>query len=310
MSLVNLLSGDFPTGPCVLGLGTFDGVHRGHQALLEAMTDFADERGLPGVIFTFDHSPRCSLNSGDFLGEITTPEEKFNLLLATKVSSVVFRPFDREFAATSAKDFVNRIILEKLQAQTVFVGFNFAFGAGRQGNATMLRELLNAHNRDCLIIPPVTVAGQLVSSTLIRETVARGDMAQARLLLGRNFSFSGVVTHGDHRGRELGFPTANLDLYDSKKVLPPHGVYLGRIDTPYGSFPGLVNIGIRPTFGHEHPLLEAHLIGFSGNLYQCTIRVHFIRYLREEVRFPHRDQLVTQIRRDLEEIRSELNNWQ
>ena len=298
MRLKNLLANTFSLEPCVLGLGTFDGVHIGHRRLIAEVRAKAAETGLPSVLLTFDHSPRRLL-SREFPGEITTPEEKFNLLLGTGIDWVVFRPFDAKFAMIPPEQFVQEIILDKLRAKQVFVGFNYGFGAKRLGNAKFLQSFLMRHSIPCTVLPPVLHDGKTVSSTLIREAILKGDFATANDLLGRQAAFTGEVVHGDHRGRELGFPTANILLGGSSKVLPPHGVYAGHADTNQGTFPALVNIGIRPTFNRREPLLEAHLAGFSGNLYHQTIRVRFSQRLRDEMRFPSREALVAQMQDDL-----------
>lgn len=299
MKLKNLLSGDPGIGPCILGIGTFDGVHLGHRQLIADIIGCAREKGLPAVIFTFDHSPRKFLSPEIFRGYLTTPEEKFSLLLGTGVDHVVFRPFDETFAAVSHAEFVKNILIDRLQAETTFVGFNFCFGAGRTGNSDILRHELESHSHRCQVISPVKVGNEIVSSSIIREAVAAGDFARANRFLGRESSFSGEVVHGDHRGRVMGFPTANLQLEESLKILPPNGVYACYADTPDGSFPAIVNIGVRPTFDRRKHLLEAHLLNFSGDLYHRTIRIRFVQRIREEKRFPDMQTLIDQIRHDL-----------
>lgn len=298
MKLKNLLSGNLNIGPCILGIGTFDGVHLGHRTLIENIINCSKEKGLPSVIFTFDHSPRKYLSPEIFKGYLTTPEEKFSLLLATGVDFVVFRPFDETFSQVPYQTFVSDIICNSLDARITFVGFNFCFGAGRTGTAQILSTQLNSCGRECKVIEPVKIQGEVVSSSIIREAVSQGDFIRANQFLGRESSFSGVVVHGDHRGREMGFPTANLALEESQKILPPNGVYACHADTPNGSYKALVNVGIRPTFDRSSHLLEAHLLGFSGDLYHQTIRIRFVKRIREEKKFPDMATLTGQIRKD------------
>ncbi|GAB4270589.1 MAG: riboflavin biosynthesis protein RibF [Candidatus Rifleibacteriota bacterium] len=298
MKLKNLLSGNLDIGPCALGIGTFDGVHIGHRVLIERIIASAKKNGLPSVIFTFDHSPRKFLSPEIFKGYLTTPEEKFSLLLGTGIDYVVFRPFDEAFSKVSHREFVSDIICNQLNALITYVGFNFCFGAGRSGTAEMLAAQLKAAGRDCKIIEPVKINNEIVSSSIIREAVSSGDFERANLFLGRESSFSGEVVHGDHRGREIGFPTANLALEKSEKILPPNGVYACYADTPKGCFKALVNIGTRPTFGTTSHLLEAHLLNFNGDLYHRTIRVRFVKRIREERRFPDMQSLADQIALD------------
>lgn len=298
MTLKNLLSGDPGIGPCILGIGTFDGVHLGHRALIASIINEARNAGLPAVIFTFDHSPRKLLSPKIFKGYLTTPEEKFSLLLGTGIDYVVFRPFDEFFARVSHHDFVKQIICDSLDAQTTFVGFNFFFGARRTGTAQTLAKLLHENQRACRVIEPVKINDEVVSSSIIRQAIAEGDFVRANRFLGRESSFSGEVVHGDHRGRVMGFPTANLQLEQSEKILPPNGVYACFADTPHGSFKAIVNVGIRPTFNRSNHLLEAHLLGFDGDLYHRTIRIRFCKRIRAEKKFPDMQSLSQQIRHD------------
>ena len=299
MKLKNLLSGNLGIGPCVLGIGTFDGVHLGHRQLISDIIHYARQHGLPSVIFTFDHSPRKFLSPKIFKGYLTTPEEKFSLLLGTGIDYVVFRPFDDAFSTVGHTEFVKKILIDQLQAATVLVGFNFCFGAGRAGNAQILSSELSHHGCKCRIIPPVMIDGQVVSSSIIRDAVASGNFQRANQFLGREACFTGEVVHGDHRGRVMGFPTANLQLEESLKILPPNGVYACYADTPEGSHPAIVNIGVRPTFDRRTHLLEAHLLDFNGDLYHRTIRVRFVRRIREEKCFPDMQSLISQINLDI-----------
>lgn len=306
MKLKNLLSGNLGIGPCVLGIGTFDGVHLGHRQLITEIIQYSRQHRLPAVIFTFDHSPRKFLSPRIFKGYLTTPEEKFSLLLGSGVDFVVFRPFDKEFSLISHTDFVKKVLIDQLQAASVLVGFNFNFGAGRAGNAQTLSSELNRFGCKCRIIQPVMLDGQVVSSSIIREAVAAGDFSRANRFLGREACFSGEVVHGDHRGRVMGFPTANLQLEDSLKILPPNGVYACFVDTPEGSYPAIVNIGVRPTFDLRKHLLEAHLLDFNGDLYHRTIRIRFVKRIREEKCFPDMQSLCSQIHLDIAACRQYL----
>ena len=263
---------------------------------------------LPAVIFTFDHSPRRILDPGNFPGAITLPDEKFRLLFDSGVDWVVFRPFDRQFAVIYSQDFVQQILVEQLQTRAAFVGFNFGFGFNREGTAQSLADQLHEKGIECQVLQPVQLDGVTVSSTLVRKAVQSGDLALAHHMLGRPHSLSGVVVHGEKRGRQMGFPTANLLLENIGKVIPPRGVYQTLVDTATGRFPALTNIGVRPTFDRHQLLLEAHLLDFSGDLYSQTIRVQFLHRLREERRFPSMDALIGQIRIDLAEVRQRMTS--
>ncbi|HNV68150.1 MAG TPA: riboflavin biosynthesis protein RibF [Candidatus Ozemobacteraceae bacterium] len=304
MKLVNFLGGHIPFGPCVLGLGTFDGFHLGHRELVRRMVSRARELQLPAVLFTFDLPPKKILDPQNFPGALTLPEEKFQLLLESGVDWVVFRTFDKQFAVTYSQEFVRRILAEKLQAREVFVGFNFGFGFNREGTADSLATDLHELGIGCQILPRVSIDGVTISSTFIREQIKSGNLDQATKWLGRPVTLTGTVIHGEKRGRQMGFPTANLSLEHPVKVLPPHGVYDTIADTPFGSYQAMTNIGVRPTFARHTPLLEAHLLGFNGDLYSQTIRVRFYRRLREERCFPSMESLIAQMKCDLEEVRT------
>ncbi len=302
MKLLNLLSGDLCFDKCALGIGTFDGVHIGHQKLIEELKKVAKAKGLPSVILTFDHSPRKFLFAETFPGYLTTPEEKFSILMSTGVDYVVFRPFDETFSQMGHHDFIKDIIIDKLNAEITLVGFNFGFGVNKSGNAEFLKAELEASGRECSILPPVKLDNVVVSSSFIRQAVTKGNFDISNRFLGRESCFSGEVVHGDHRGRKMGFPTANLVLEKSQKILPPNGVYACYADTPDGSFPAIVNIGTRPTFEKEDLILEAHLLGFNGDLYHRTIRVRFFHRIRDERKFPDMASLVSQIESDKKEV--------
>lgn len=298
MRLKNLLSQDLSIGACIAGIGTFDGVHTGHIELIKQLKSYAQNKNLPSVILTFDHSPRRLLEPHYFQGYLTSPEEKFNLLLSTGVDYVVFRSFDESFANIDFKEFVSEILINKLNVMTAFVGFNFFFGQNRKGTACDLQKEMLSFSRDCIIIPPVKSANETISSSKIREALKEGNFDIANTLLGREASFSGEVIHGEKRGRKMGFPTANIMLEKTWKVLPPDGVYACLTDTPSGTYNSIVNIGTRPTFDGSVHLLEAHLFNFEGDLYHQTLRVRFLKKVRNEIRFSSEKELKNQIEFD------------
>jgi riboflavin kinase/FMN adenylyltransferase len=304
MTIRNILSESLDIGPCAVGIGFFDGVHLGHQRLISELIAYGKRVGLPAVIFTFDHSPRKLLSPDIFKGYITSPEEKFSYLLNLGVDHVVFRPFELDFSKLSHKEFIQEILLDRLNARAVFVGFNFHFGADKHGDAKYLQRKLLNHSCECHIIDKVTHQGEVVSSSIIRQAIEAGDFERANMFLGREASLVGEVVSGDSRGRELGFPTANICLKSTNKILPPKGVYVCYADTPRGTFPALVNIGTRPTFNKKNLLLEAHLIDFTDSLYHQSIRIRFKKRLREEIKFPSAEALIEQITKDQQEAKA------
>ncbi len=298
MKPINVLTDNISSDSTAVALGFFDGVHLGHQELIGRMINFAKTKGLSSVIFTFDKAPKKILGQ-IFDGYLTTPEEKFDILTQTGVDEICYAPFTTDFANQSCEAFVKDILIDKLKAKAVFVGFNFSFGANKSGNSEFLKSELDKYGVECIILNPVTVEEiGIVSSSTIRGALKCGEIAKANKLLGRKFSFTGEVIHGDHRATEMGFPTANLLLKDSEKCLPPNGVYACYADTADGTYPAIVNIGYRPTFNKDTYLLEAHLCNYSGNLYGKTIRIRFLKGMRPEIKFPNMGALIQQIEKD------------
>jgi len=272
--------------PRHVAIGTFDGVHRGHQAVI---------RGADTVL-TFDPHPLSVIHPSALPKLIMPFEVKRDVIAGLKVDELVVIPFDREFAARSAEDFIDHVLIEKLGAKRVSVGENFRFGAKAKGDPGMLAARPEFETR---VVPLVEVDGETVSSTRIRALVAAGDMEGARHCLGAPFMVEGTVVEGDQRGRELGFPTANL-VPDDRLAIPGHGVYAAFAD----GVPAAVNVGIRPTFeSGRGVLIETYLIDREEDLYGRTLRVAFVERLRGERRFPGVEELVAQMRIDVEDAK-------
>jgi riboflavin kinase / FMN adenylyltransferase len=272
--------------PRQVAIGTFDGVHRGHQAVI----DGAD------TVLTFDPHPLEVLHPAALPKLITPFGVKRDVIEGLGVRELVVIPFDREFAGRSAEEFVEDVLVERLGAEWVSVGENFRFGARAQGDPAMLEAHPEFETR---VVPLVEVDGETVSSTRIRALIAAGDMEGARHCLGAPFMVEGEVVSGDQRGRELGFPTANL-VPDDRLAIPGHGVYAAFAN----GVPAAVNVGVRPTFETGRGvLIEAYLIDHEENLYGANLRVAFVERLRGEKRFPGVEELITQMRIDVEEAK-------
>ena len=281
--------------PRRVAVGTFDGVHRGHREVIAG----AD------TVLTFDPHPQSVVAPHSTPRLLTTLDRKAELIARLGVSELVVIPFDGEFAARSAEDFVERVLVERLGATHVSVGENFRFGHKAQGDAEMLR----ADSRfETKVQPLIEIEGEIVSSSHIRGLVLSGAIAEAGRLLGAPFQVRGPVAHGDKRGRTLGYPTANL-VPDARYATPGHGVYacratVGELDAET-SFVAAVNVGVRPQFDSGRgELIEAYLLDFSGDIYGAEIRIDFLRRLRGERRFDSVDALIEQMGRDVEEARA------
>jgi len=278
-------------------IGNFDGVHRGHQALVASTLERARAVSGTAVVLTFDPHPARLLNPGRAPSALCTPIQKAEMLGALGVDRLAVLPFTPELARKGAEEFVREIVVSLLQARAVIVGEGFRFGRGREGDLSALRSLGQRLGFEVVAVAPVTHAGAAVSSSRVREALARGDVGEARALLGRAFWVEGRVVRGEGRGRRLGIPTANLET--ENETLPETGVYAGTCRLPSGeAVPAVVNRGRRPTFGPGAETLEAHLLGWSGDLYEARVRVGFEARLRDERRFADPAALAAQIRED------------
>jgi riboflavin kinase/FMN adenylyltransferase len=270
-----------------VAIGTFDGVHLGHRAVIEG----AD------TVLTFDPHPLSVIRPDALPKLITSFEVKRDLIAGLGVEELVVIPFDRDFSSRSAEQFVEDVLIARLGAEQVSIGENFRFGKGARGDAELLRSRSEFGTR---VVPLVEVDGETVSSTQIRALVAAGEVDKAARFLGGPFLFEGTVVPGDRRGRELGMPTANI-VPDDLLVHPGHGVYAAWAH----GHPAAVNVGVRPTFQTGRGLLvEAYLLDFSGDLYGQTLRIAFLERLRGEKRFESVDDLVAQMHRDVDQARA------
>jgi len=272
--------------PRKVAIGTFDGVHLGHQVVIEG----AD------TVLTFDPHPLEVIHPAALPKLIMPFGVKRDVIEGLGMRELVVIPFDREFATRSAEDFVERVLIERLGAEWVSVGENFRFGAKAKGDPAMLAARTEFETR---VVRLVEVDGETVSSTRIRALIAAGDMAGARHCLGAPFMVEGTVVEGDQRGRELGFPTANI-VPDDRLAIPGHGVFAAFAD----GVPAAVNVGVRPTFDSGRGvLIETHLIDRDEDLYGSTLRVAFVERLRGEKRFAGVEELIAQMRIDVEDAK-------
>ena len=283
----------------VVTVGTFDGVHLGHQDVVARVVATAAEQRQPSVVVTFEPHPLEVLNPAAAPLLLTTRAEKMEALAGTGIDYLLVLPFTEEFAAQSAEEFVEEVLLERLRMGTLLIGHDHGFGRGREGDVETLRMLGAARSFAVDVVPPVlSPSGEVVSSTLIRRAVGTGDMAGACAGLGRSYSVSGEVVHGEARGRGLGFPTLNVAPDSPRKLLPADGVYAVEVASARGRFGGMLNLGGRPTFGDDRRTIEAHLFDATGDFYGERVRVSFVERLRETKRFDSPDALKSQLAED------------
>jgi riboflavin kinase/FMN adenylyltransferase len=290
----------------VVTVGTFDGLHRGHQRVLTEVVGRARAGGLTSVLVTFDPHPLEIVNPAACPKLLTLPDERQELLASTGLDRVVVLPFTRAVAQQSPEEFIRGLRAE-LALEQLVLGYDHAFGRGRSGDEAVVRRLGAAEGFGVAVVDAVREDGQPISSTLIRAAVAHGDLAGAARWLGRPYGLLGRVVPGAGRGRTIGVPTINLAPPDMRKLLPPDGVYAVWVwwrGTRYG---GMMNQGPRPTFAEQGRTLEVHLFDFAGELYGETVRVEWVQRLRDVQAFPSRDALVAQLERDRQAARASLN---
>jgi riboflavin kinase/FMN adenylyltransferase len=285
--------------PAAVTIGFFDGVHRGHQTVIRRTVDVAGARGLTPVAVTFDRHPREVLTPGREPQLLSTLERKAGLIADLGVECLVVLEFTEEFSSWPAEDFVRRVLAEGLSARHTVVGSNFTFGHRAMGTLSTLTDLGAAYGFTAEGVALLQLDGRAVSSSSIREELAKGDLDWPEVALGRRFVLDGRVVPGAGRGRALGVPTANLEV-GHRMLLPAEGVYAGKAELAQGTFVAAVNVGRNPTFGGEPLHAEAYLIDFDGDLLGESIAVEFWARLREEIRFESSDDLVRQIWDDVE----------
>ena len=296
-----------PLGGAALTVGTFDGVHRGHHDVLARLAARARRSGLRSVLVTFEPHPSEVLKPERAPLMLTPGDEKLAALAESGIDYAVILPFTRALAALSAEHFVEDVLLPRFGMRELVVGYDHGFGRDRAGGVDVLRELGERRGFPVEVVPPYVLPnGETVSSTMIRAAVAEGDLERAAEALGRPYSVIGRVAQGEGRGRVLGYPTINVALPSPRKLLPPAGVYAVRGETPAGAFGGMMNLGPRPTFGDGALSLEAHLFDADVKLYHRSVRITFVRWLRETRRFDGPEALVQQLGRDALDARAAL----
>jgi len=286
-----------------LTIGVFDGVHRGHQQIMNRLTAGAHGAGASAVVLTFQPHPAVVLGGRD-IRCLTTAEERAELLAACGIDILITEPFTRELSQVTAQDFMQQL-KTRLGLRHLLIGYDFALGHEREGNASRLAVIGRDLGFGVEIVDKVGDESGAISSTEIRKLVSLGQVAEAANLLGHTYSLSGLVVHGDGRGRRINIPTANL-AYSPDKILPANGIYACWALTGGSQYRAAVNIGINPTFTPDKstPNVEAHILDFDTEIYGRLIRLEFVSRLRDELRFPSVDGLLTQIHADIDQVRA------
>lgn len=281
----------------VVTIGNFDGVHLGHQAIFEKVSERAKEVGGTGIVFTFEPHPReiFSSKKGAFL--LTTLDTKLELIEKGGIDLVICADFTPDFAAQNPREFTKNMLVEKINVKEVFIGHDFNFGKGREGTVEYFQKMGEEFGFKVEVLEPVKINGDIVSSSFVRHFIKDGRVNKAARCLGRPYSLEGKVIGGCNKGSDMGFPTANIDIHDN--LIPHTGVYAVQVVLQKKTFNGVANIGYNPTFKRNHLTVEVHIFNFTGNLYDQTIRLLFIDKIRDEVTFSSGDELKAQIQKDI-----------
>ncbi len=283
----------------VITIGTFDGVHRGHQKIIERIKELAREVDGESIIITFHPHPRLVINPGDkTLRLLNTIDEKIELIEKCGIDNLVIVPFSRDFSEQSAESYINNFLVKSFKPQCIVIGYDHRFGKNREGNFLLLEKMKPQLGYRLEEITKETLDDIAISSTKIRNSLAEGDIKLANELLGHNYTLSGMVVRGLQNGRKLGYPTANIQVDDEFKLIPRKGVYTVRAKVNNQWYGGMMSIGFNPTFDGKQQTIEVNIFDFDGDIYGSKITVEFIHYIRDEKKFNTLDDLIAAIKND------------
>jgi len=299
-----------PSQPAIVTVGTFDGVHIGHQKILSRIAELAKTGGMQSVLLTFFPHPRMVLFPDDNdLRLLSTMDEKIELVRKLGIEHLIIHPFSKAFSRMSAEAYVEEILVQGLNVRTLVIGHDHHFGRNREGNLEELTRLSEAHGFELEEIPAQEISAVNVSSTKIRQSLADGDIAKANSFLGYPYGFQGRVVAGNQLGRTLGFPTANLQAVEPLKRIPAQGAYAGLVKVEGATYQAMINIGVRPTIGQNFTTtIEVHLLDFDGDLYGKTLSIDFYHRLRPEIKFENTERLKEQLSKDAAHAKSLLDS--
>ena len=292
----------------IITIGTFDGVHLGHQKILKKLNIEAENNGLESSVLTFFPHPRTVLNPNFSLKLINTIEERISLFKKSKIDNLIVHPFTKEFSELDSEDYVKNILVDQLKAKIVLIGYDHKFGKNRTADINNLKEYGIKYNFEVIEIKAEEINDIAISSTKIRNSIEEGDIQLSNSYLGYEFSFFGKVVKGNSIGKTLGFPTANIKIGTDLKLIPKNGVYLISTIINQKIIFGMMNIGIKPTTNENTKSIEVNLFDFNQDLYDTNITIYIKQFLREEIKFDSLNELKLQIEKDKITCNSIINN--
>ena len=298
MTIYNNINEFSSTDNTILTIGTFDGVHLGHQKVLERLTNSAKENNLKSTVLTFFPHPRTILNPDKPLKLINSVKERTELLNRSKVDNLIIHPFDKNFSELDPEKYVVEILVKKLKAKIILIGYDHKFGKNRTADITDLKIYGKKYGFKVIEIKAEEISNIAISSTKIRKAISEGNISTAKKYLGYDFSLSGKIVHGKSIGRTLGFPTANIEVKEEYKLLPKNGVYLIQSVINHNKYFGMMNIGIKPTIKESSKTIEVNFFDFEGDLYHKNIEVNIKKFIRDEIKFDSLELLKSQILKD------------
>lgn len=298
MKIIHSISNFTSKESSFVTIGTFDGIHIGHQKILKDLIQSAKKEGKKSVLLTFFPHPRMVLQQNVSIELLNTIEEKSVLLEKMGLDYLIIHPFSKEFSRLTALDFVRDVLVNQLNTSKLIIGYDHHFGKNREGNIDQLREYSQLYDFEVEEIPAQDIDDVAVSSTKIRNALHEGLLKTANNYLGYNYMVSGIVVNGKKLGGKIGFPTANINVKESYKLIPKTGVYVVKTTINGLVYNGMLNIGYRPTVDGKHQTIEAHLFDFDGDLYGKSLEIEFLYFLRDEQKFDSVDDLILQLKKD------------
>lgn len=301
MQIINNVANVIKDKNTILTLGTFDGIHLGHQEIIKKMINISSEKGLRNFVVTFHPHPRRVVSPKQKIKLLSLPEEQEKILKKLGVENLLVINFTKEFSQLSPQQFIEKYLVEILGVNQIVIGYDHHFGKGRGGNVSLLEDAGRKFDFDVIEIPPFLIDGESVSSTKIRNALEAGAIEFANKMLGRYYSFSGKVVAGDKRGRELGYPTANIKMGSEDKLLPALGIYAVKVKLGENNYAGLLSIGKRPTFYEQGEIIpEVYIYDFDQEIYGSKVEIGIIARLRGEEKFNSAEELISQMDKDKE----------